>query len=107
MNDLPPSPPEFGKLLEEGASRMGRLYEEAIRDLFARMPWGQEFALANGAKVRIAKCGPEPKCVEREDHLNDRWYFMFDVESVDGNFHVEFICYQSGWGATPGALAQS
>lgn len=101
---LPPTPANFDKLIEEGAARASRVYEEAIRDVFARMPWGQNFTLANAAKVKISK-GGDPKRVERSDHLNDRWYFVFDVEAEDGGFHVEFICYQSGWGAAPAGLA--
>jgi hypothetical protein len=65
---------------------------EVITDVFARMPFGQEFTLSNGRKGRIKKF-VEPR------QRDGRWEFGFDVVFDEGSpDHLEFFVKHTGGG---------
>src|ERR1700688_3185416 len=65
---------------------------EIIREVFARMPYGQEFTLSNGRVGRIKKF--------IEPRQNDgQWEFAFDVAfDVGSPDHIEFFVKHTGGG---------
>lgn len=74
---------------------MDRAAEEAIRELFARFPFGQKVVLFTG-KAGTLKVFHEPK-------INDsgRWCFGVDLQYDDGSGHLEYEVKQTGWGGVP------
>lgn len=67
---------------------------EIVREVFHRMPFGQEFTLSNGRKGRIKKF-VEPR--QREE--GGRWEFGFDVVFDEGSpDHIEFFVKHTGGG---------
>jgi hypothetical protein len=80
--------------LDSVRARMDRASEEAIRDIFARFPFGQQIELFTGKKATL-KVWHEPK-------LRDgRWCFGVDMQFNDGSGHLEYTFLQTGWGGTP------
>jgi len=74
--------------------RMERAAEEAIRELFARFPFGQQVQLFTG-KTGTLKVFHEPKL------RGGRWCFGVDLQYDDGSGHLEYTIKQTGWGGTP------
>ena len=83
-------------MLEEAAARTLTVEEEAIREVFARMPWGQKFTLASGQEVEIRRF------VKPRESEDGGWEFGFDVACP--SFHIEFMVYRTGWGRDVSAL---
>lgn len=87
MNDLQDK-------LDTVRARMDRAAEEAIRELFARFPFGQQVTLFTGKPATLKKFY-EPK-------LKDgRWCFGIDLQFDDGSGHLEYVITQTGWGGAP------
>ena len=76
-------------------ARMDRAAEEAIRELFARFPFGQKVALFTGKNATIT-AWHEPK-----RDATGRWCFGVDIRYDDGSGHIEYRLTQTGWGGKP------
>lgn len=88
------SVPDLETPLETVKGRMERAAEEAIKEIFARFPFGQQVTLFTG-KAATLKVFFEPKQVE------GRWQFGVDMQYDDGSGHLEYIVKQTGWGGAP------
>lgn len=75
---------------EEKAKRLSSIME-VMNEIYARLPWGQEFTLADGRTAKLVKL------VEPADH-EDGPRFGFDAVFSDGG-HIEFYARQTGWGS--------
>ena len=73
-----------------------KITEEAIKDLFHRIPFGEKIHLSNGLIGEI-KVFFEPK-YKAKDEFNMRWEAGIDIKFNDGS-HLEFILANTGWGA--------
>jgi hypothetical protein len=73
---------------------MDRAAEEAIREIFARFPFGQKVTLFTG-KPGTLKVYHEPKLE------NGRWCFGVDIKYDDGSGHLEYTVTQTGSGGIP------
>lgn len=76
-------------------ARMERAAEEAIREIFARFPFGQQVTLFTG-KAATLKSWHEPK-----KDKDGRWCFGVDMQYDDGSGHIEYRLTQTGWGGKP------
>ena len=91
--------------LEDFAPGIYHEVEEILKEIFHRVPWGQEIALSSGRKGVIKKF-TEPK-IKRHGENEGRWYFSFDVIFEHGApDHIEFTIYHTG-GGFGGALAEA
>jgi len=82
--------------LDEAQARTLTVEEEAIREVFARMPWGQKFTLADGSEVAIERF------YEPRQGDGGAWQFGFDVKCEA--FHLEFTVERTGWGRDVSAM---
>ena len=85
---------------ENAYATMNQYANEAIKEIYHRMPIGQQIHFSNGKTGTITKFfepedGSDRGC---NDHLKDTWHFGIDVKFDDGSGHLEFIFYKGGWG---------
>ncbi len=71
---------------------------EALRDIFHRIPFGEEITFSDGRKGVIRKFY-EPKIAD-----DGAIKAGIDIKDVEGNWHLEFILEKTGWGCSPDAL---
>lgn len=90
--------PELQAVFTTQKARMDALTLEVMRDVWHRMPFGQEIALSNGETATIRPfVEPREGNPEREDDLS-RPNFGFDVVGPGGSWHLEFWTSRGGWG---------
>lgn len=71
---------------------------EVMQDIYARLPWEQEFKLADGSTAKMVKF-VSPKISTTENERKGSPCFAFDVIIEGGKLdHLEFYCYQTGGG---------
>lgn len=93
------NPAELGELISrEGAKRKAST-DEAMREVFHRMPWGVEFTMASGVTGSLKKLGD----VGEKD---GEPVFYFDVVFSDGG-HLEFMVNRTGWGSPVNSVEAS
>lgn len=93
------TPDEAAKLLNELMPGIYAEVGEVMAEVFARMPFGQEFVLSNGRRGRIKKF-IEPY----RDPDTGQWKFAFDVVFDEGSpDHLEFFVNHTGGGGSPGS----
>src|SRR5262245_41001616 len=72
---------------------------EVMREMFARLPYGQEFRLPDGSVARLEKLAEPELCRNEHSENYDRPCFGVDVVIEGGTLdHVEIYAFQTGWG---------
>jgi len=93
-------PPINNAVLEMTGRVVQSRAETALEEIFKRMPFDQEITFLNGERARIKKF-IEPRLGHpKSDHPN-KPEFAFDVQALDGSWHLEFFVRQTGWGGVP------
>ena len=86
------------EIFEDAQMRVEAIALEALRDIFHRIPFGEEITFSDGRKGIISKFY-EPK-ITNDGAIKAG----IDIKDVEGNWHLEFILQKTGWGCAPGAL---
>lgn len=76
---------------------------EVMQEVYARLPYDQEFTLSDGSKCKLKKF-VSPCISQKEGHpYEGRPEFGFDVV-IEGNKldHLEFYCFNTGGGGMVG-----
>jgi hypothetical protein len=72
---------------------------EVMREVFARLPYGQEFRLSDGSVARLEKLFDPELCANQHSENYERPWFGVDVVIEGGMLdHVEICAFQTGWG---------
>jgi len=87
--------------LKEYAARTEAMALEALKEIYHRIPFGEEIHLANG-QVAVIEKFVRPKIDEQGEIRAG-----IDVTAKDGSWHLEFTLKKTGWGAALGALGGS
>lgn len=81
------------EIMQESEGALDRIVMEVLREVYARLPYGQEFELSDGSKAYLKKFY-EPRNLE-----DRRPEFGLDVQIIGGKLdHIELHVEQSGWG---------
>ena len=85
--------------LLHGLEARDRIALEVMREVFARLPYGQEFRLSDGSVARLEKLFEPELCENQHSENYERPCFGVDVVIEGGMLdHVEICAYQTGWG---------
>jgi hypothetical protein len=84
---------------------------EVMREVFARLPYGQKFTLSDGSVAYLRKLSEPELCANPSSDFYQRPQFGFDVVIEGGKLdHVEIYAFQTGSGmaiASPRADANA
>lgn len=94
MTAKPDNSPAFPDAVQAHLARVYADVEEAVRTVFASLPWGLEVKMANGETLVLKKF-VEP----RRNSETGRWEFGFDL--ANDNRHLEFFVRHTGGGGSP------
>lgn len=90
----------FEEEVESMQYQQTKIAMEVMQEIYARLPYGQEFTLSNGSKCKLKKFVP-PKISHRdcEHQYEGRPECAFDVIIEGGKLdHLEFYIFQTGGG---------
>jgi hypothetical protein len=72
---------------------------EVMREVFARLPYGQKFTLSDGSVASLSKLSEPEFCANPSSDFYQRPHFGFDVVIEGGKLdHVEIHAFQTGSG---------
>ena len=72
---------------------------EVMREVFARLPYGQRFTLSDGSVAYLRKLSEPELCGNQSSDHYQRPHFGFDVVIEGGKLdHVEIYAFQTGSG---------
>jgi hypothetical protein len=72
---------------------------EVMREVFARLPFGQRFTLSDGSVAYLSKLSEPELCTDQSSDHYQRPNFGFDVVIEGGKLdHVEIYAFQTGSG---------
>ena len=87
------------KELELGFKARDEVALEVMREVFARLTYGQEFKLSDGRVARLEKLFEPDVCRNERSENHERPCFGVDVVIDRGTSdHVEITAFQTGWG---------
>ena len=85
--------------LQQGFEARDAIALEVMREVFARLPYGQEFRLSDGSVARLEKLAEPELCRNEHSENYERPCFGVDVVIEGGTLdHVEISAFQTGWG---------
>ena len=80
--------------------KVEKFFIEAAEDILSRLD-GQRTLMGDGKSATIRTFfRPMVGGYRHDPHLRGVVHFGFDVKFDDGSGHIEFLCYQSGWGCS-------
>lgn len=78
--------------------RKNTVIMEVMREIYARLPYDQEFTLSDGSKCRLKKF-VGPRFCTRDGPYHGAGELAFDVVIEGGKLdHLEFFCFNTGGG---------
>src|SRR6516165_2057087 len=90
---------EKWQALQQGFEVRDAIALEVMREVFARLPYGQEFKLSDGSVARLEKLFEPELCRNEHSENYERPCFGVDVVIDGGTLdHVEISAFQTGWG---------
>jgi hypothetical protein len=90
---------EKWRALQRGFEARDAIALEVMREVFARLPYGQEFRLSDGSVARLEKLAEPELCRTEHSENYERPCFGVDVVIEGGTLdHVEIFAFQTGWG---------
>jgi hypothetical protein len=96
---------ETRRAVEQSLREQDAIAMEVMRAVFARLPYGQPFALSDGSVARLEKCTEPAKCDTEGSPYHGRPQFGVDVVIEGGKLdHVEISAFQTGSGMAIGRL---
>jgi hypothetical protein len=90
---------EKWRALQQGFGARDEIALEVMREVFARLPYGQEFKLSDGSVARLERLFEPELCRNEHSENYERPCFGVDVVIEGGTLdHVEISAFQTGWG---------
>ena len=90
---------EKWQALQQGFEARDAIALEVMREVFARLPYGQEFRLSDGSVARLEKLAEPELCRNEHSENYERSCFGVDVVMTGGTLdHGEISAFQTGWG---------
>jgi hypothetical protein len=85
--------------LEKLADARDDIAMEVMREVFARLPFGQKFTLSDGSVAHLSKFVEPELCANESSEYYQRPHFGVDVVIEGGKLdHVEISAFQTGAG---------
>jgi hypothetical protein len=89
--------------LEELMDARDAVAMEVMREVFARLPYGQKFTLSDGSVAHLEKLAAPELCPNERSDYFQRPHFGVDVVIEGGKLdHIEITAFQSGSGMAVG-----
>ncbi len=78
---------------------------EVMKEVFARLPYGQQFTLSDGSVARLEKLSEPELCPNENSDYFQRPQFGVDVVIEGGTLdHIEISAFQTGSGMAVGPV---
>ena len=85
--------------LQVGLEARDAIALEVMREVFARLQFGESFTLSDGSVARLEKLSEPELCQNEQSENFERACVSFDVAITGGVLdHVEITAFQTGWG---------